>query len=193
MAAAVLSLAATAGPATAQSDPSDPSEAIQEAWDLARTMPEVFGGVWLDGRTPVFAFTDAATDEQVDAVIALIPPDVSPATVRVDDSEAALRATKDAITDAASAGELPFVNGVGVALQTNAVAVHVLPRYLLTCQAGLLERFGQVRLMFVSNPGDAGAGGGESSGARPTSLPLPIGCLASGSESPSGSDAPSPT
>lgn len=189
VAAAVFSL--SAGPAAvAQSDPSDPSEAIQEAWDLARTMPDAFGGLWLDGGTVVFAFTEAATDEQVADVLSLVPSDVSLGTVRVDHSEAALRATQDAITDAASAGELPFVTGVGVALRTNAVDVNVLPRYLLTCQAGLLERFGQVRLMFTENAGDVGAQatpGEDAVKAPPASLPLPLGCLASGAPSPSPS------
>jgi hypothetical protein len=186
VAAAVLSLSGAAAPvAVAQSDPSDPSEAIQEAWDKARTMPDAFGGLWLDGGTVVFAFTEAATDEQVADVLALVPSEVGLAMVRVDHSEAALRATKDAITDAASAGELPFVTGVGVALRTNAVDVNVLPQYLLSCQAGLLERFGQVRLMFTENAGDVGAT------TPPASAPLPVGCLASGAQAPSGSETPS--
>lgn len=72
----------------------------------------------------------------------------------------------------------------------------VLPRYFLVCQGGLLDRFGQVRLMFVSNAGDAGAqatAGEEAVNAPPASLPLPLGCLASDALGPSANETSSPS
>ena len=172
---AVSLFAVTSPTALAQPSRSDVAEAVQDAMIHARTMPDAFGGVWLTDDGAVFAFTHRATDEQIADVLGRISAGIPVTTVRVDWSEAELRATKDAIGDAAVAREITFVTGVGVDLPDNAVLVSIAPEYFDVCQAGLLARFGPVRLLFESSPGDRGTQSSPSASASPD--PLPSGCL----------------
>jgi hypothetical protein len=168
--------------ALAQTSGPDVSEAIDDAIIYARTMPEAFGGVWLtdDDSGAVFAFTHRATDVQIEDVLARVPEGVAITVVRVDWSEAELDATTEAITDALVARELPFVTGVGPDLPNNAVLVGIVPEYFEACQAGIVARFGPVRIVFESSEPDRGT---AASAAAPGSS-LPPGCLPSPSMSP---------
>lgn len=153
--AAMVSLALTAVPVTAQPSQDEVSEAISDAWNHARTMPDAFGGHWFDGSDVTFAFTHRATDEQIAEVLALIEEWVPLTVVRVDWSETELSATLDAL-DEAFDQEPPFLSGAGVSLRDNAVEVAIRPRYFEVCQAGLRARYGPVRLVFVSSEPDRG-------------------------------------
>ena len=163
-------LAQTSGP--------DVSEVIDEAMLYARTMPEAFGGVWLtdDDSGAVFAFTPRATDAQIEDVLGHVPEGVPVTVVRVDHSEAELDATTEAISDAMVARELTFVTGVGPDLPKNAVLVGILPQYFDACQAGILARFGPVRIVFESTGPDTEAAASTAPSADPAASPPP-GCL----------------
>lgn len=171
-------------------------KAIGDAIERARELDDVFGGAWLEGDGVVFAFTRRATDEQVADVLALIRPGTPVTTVLVDWSEAELDATNEAITDALVGRELTFVTGVGTDLKNNAVVVSIHPRYFEICQAGLVARYGPVRLLFERSEGDVGAEGhpGADASPAPSGSPaasLPPGCLPPASPGPSLGPLPS--
>jgi len=147
--------APTTTPVSAQPSQDEVLNAIGDATDLARTMPDAFGGLWLDESDVTFAFTHRATDEQIAEVLALIEEWVPLTVVRVDWSEAELQATLEAL-DEAFDQEPPFLSGAGVDIRNNAVEVAIRPRYFAVCQAGLRARYGPVRLLFVSSEPDRG-------------------------------------
>jgi hypothetical protein len=187
VAVAVLAFASPA--AMAQPSRSDVANAVQDAMIYARTMPDAFGGVWVTDDGAVFAFTARATDEQVADVLGRVTAGIPVSTVRVDWAEAELDATTDAITDAMGADELSFVTGVGPDLPNNAVRVSIAPEFYDVCQAGLIARFGPVRLLFESSPGDTGAQPSPAGSSAPSPsgspAPLPPGCLPPPSPFPS--------
>lgn len=173
-------------------------KAIGDAIERARELGDAFGGAWLEGDGVVFAFTHRATDEQIAEVLGLIKAGTPVETVRVDWSEAELDATQTAITDAMVAlGGRTFVNGVGTDLRRNAVVVSISPKYYEVCQAGLLARFGPVRLLFERSEGDVGAQGDSDAEGSPVPSgspePLPEGCLPPPSPLPSLHVSPLPS
>jgi hypothetical protein len=152
-----VSMVATAPASAAEPSQGQVLQAIRDAKDLARTMPDAFGGLWLDASSVTFAFTHRATDTQITEVLALIEPWVPLTVVRVDWSLAELDATQDAIVGyAQSQGPPFFVTGVGTDQERNAVVVGLVPEYYEVCQAGLIARFGPVRLLFGSSGPDRG-------------------------------------
>jgi hypothetical protein len=162
----------------AQTSVPDVSEAIVDAMVYARMMPEAFGGVWLTdgGAAAVFAFTHRATDAQIEDVLGHVPEGVPVTVVRVDWSETEITAAKEAISLAARTGELPFVNGIGIDLEHNAVLVYITPQWFETCQAGVLARFSPMRILFESNAGDIGLDSTPVPPESPSASPPP-GCL----------------
>jgi hypothetical protein len=155
--AGVLLIPLGALPVAAQPSRSQAGRAVQAAMAYARTLPDVFGGVWLTDQGAVFAFTHRATDEQIAEVLSRIRPGIPVTTVRVDWSEAELDATQDAITDfAQTQGPPQVLTGVGTDIVNNAVLVGILPEYFEVCQAGLTARFAPVRLLFESVGPDRG-------------------------------------
>lgn len=193
-----VSLLAVASPtALARPSRSEVGKAVQDAMQFARTLPDAFGGVWLTDAGAVFAFTHRATDDQIADVLDRIESWVPVSTVRVDWSEAELRATQDAITEDAMVGqERPLVvTGVGVSLPDNAVVVSIRPDLFDVCQAGLQARYGPVRLLFESSPGDTGAQASPTGSSSPTSsaspVPLPPICVPPASPGPLGTAVPS--
>lgn len=191
-------LTTIAPPALAQPSNSEIADGILDAMIHARTLPDAFGGAWIADDRAVFAFTARATDEQVADVLGRVKKGIPVTTVQVDWSEAELDATADAITDAMVAlGDRAFVNGVGTDLKRNAVVVSMFPEYFEVCQAGLLARFGLVRLVFESSPGDTGAQGEPGAPASPAASgspePLPEGCLPPPSPLPSILVSPLPS
>lgn len=183
----------TAIPVAAQPSEQVPEEAIRDAIDHARSMPDAFGGVWLTHGGVVFAFTFRATDAQITEVLDLVEPGTRMATVRVDSSEAELDAAHEAIMDAVIAGELTFVTGVGTSIQENALVISIVPDLYEVCQGGLLARFGSVRLLFELSAGDAGRQGTtEPMSLVPSGSPLvlPPGCLPPPGASPDPASLP---
>jgi hypothetical protein len=174
---AVALLAVVSWVGLAQRSSEELLRAIRDARAHARTMPEAFGGAWLvDDGSVVFAFTHRATDEQIADVLGRIESWVPVTLSRVDWSEAEIDATKAAISDASRAGEFPFLTGIGTDIERNAVVVSIAPEWYDLCQAGLLARFGPVRIIFESSGGDIGLDSTPVPPASP-SASLPPDCL----------------
>jgi hypothetical protein len=188
-------------PVAAQPSRSQVGKAVQAAMTYARTLPDVFGGLWLTDRGAVFAFTHRATDAQIEDVLSRIKPGIPVTTVRVEWSEAELDATQDAIVDFVQIQGPPQVlTGVGTDIVNNAVLVGILPEYFEVCQAGLTARFAPVRLLFESSGPDRGlpeptpTPDATPSPTSPPEWSLPPACLPPSSPGPSGTpiDPPLP-
>ncbi len=165
-------------------------KAIGAAIERARELDDAFGGVWLEGDGVVFAFTHRATDAEIAEVLGLVRPGTPVTTVRVDWSEAELDATHEAITDYMVANDVRFVTGVGTDPKRNAVVVGILPQWFDACQAGLVTRFGPVRIVVEPSGFDVGAEGNSETTAPAAASgspepSLPPGCLPLASPGPS--------
>jgi hypothetical protein len=184
----VFLLAAVGGSEVAEvAAPSAPtrsqfSTAILGARDYARTLDDVFGGVWITDEGAVFAFTYRATAAQVADVLAHLESWVPYATTRVESSEAELNAVADRVLEDVKAGQRPYLRSVAVDIHDNAVVIGIVPAEYCARQAELKQRYGEVGLVFRATEGDAGA---EGDPGTPGTSPSP---MASGQ--PQGPDTP---
>ncbi len=183
----------------AQSGPtrSQVSKAILGARDYARSLDDVFGGVWITDDGAVFAFTYRATDAQVADVLAHLESWVPYATTRVESSEAELNAVADRVLEDVKAGELPYLRSIEVDIQGNAVVIGIVPAESCARQAELHQRYREVRLVFRATEGDLGASEaspGPATTAPATVAPTPSAspCTPLASPAPSASSVPCP-
>jgi hypothetical protein len=186
---------------TAQSGPtrSQVSKAILGARDYARSLDDVFGGVWITDEGAVFAFTDRATDAQVADILAHLASWVPYTTTSVESSEAELNAVADRVLEDVKAGELPYLRSIEVDIQGNAVVIGIMPAQSCARQAELQQRYGEVRLVFRATEGDVGTpdvSQGPATTATATGAPTPSAtpcpALASPAASPSSVPCPGP-
>lgn len=157
LAAAMMMALPTVGVSQSDHSQEELSEEVVDALVAGRTMPTVFGGLWLEGMTVVAAFTEEASGNDKRTVTDEIPSWATYRTEEVTYSEAELREVREDVSTDARSGGLEGVVGIGVDIRRNAVEISVLPELIDDMDGQLRETYGRVRLELVASEPDQGA------------------------------------